>query len=172
MGEKVSFAAYARHRGVSAVAVTVAVGCGRITSEVDPATGKDVLDIERADAEWDANTDHQKRINAEGPGESSKRTIAAAAGLPSLTESRARRESIKAKIDQLDLDEKEGRLVEKEAVKRDAYKTARVIRDAFILLPDRVSAEFASETEQFKIHERLSAEIRQIMEGLKFDEGE
>lgn len=66
MGRKVSFAEYARHRGVSNPAVTYAVRDGRIPVETDPATGRRVIDVELADSEWDANTRADMRDRAAG----------------------------------------------------------------------------------------------------------
>lgn len=52
----VSIRAYARHRGVSHVAVIKAIKEGRITPEPDGT-----IDPEKADAEWEANTVQPKR---------------------------------------------------------------------------------------------------------------
>jgi hypothetical protein len=63
MGRKVSFAEYARHRGCSRPAVTYAIQDGRIHSEIDPASGKKVIDLEQADIDWKQNTDPLVRGN-------------------------------------------------------------------------------------------------------------
>jgi hypothetical protein len=57
-----SFSEYARHRGVSRMAVTYAVRDGRISTTTDHA-GKRCIESEVADAEWAKNTAHDKRRN-------------------------------------------------------------------------------------------------------------
>jgi hypothetical protein len=52
MATPISIRAYGRHRGVSDAAVRKAIKTGRITPEPD---GK--IDPDKADAEWETNTD-------------------------------------------------------------------------------------------------------------------
>ena len=51
-----SIRAYARHRGVSDTAIHKAIKTGRITPESDGT-----IDPDKADAQWEANTDPSKR---------------------------------------------------------------------------------------------------------------
>lgn len=53
-----------------------------------------------------------------------------------------------------------GELVAIEEVKREAFNTARVVRNNLLNIPDRVSALLASMNEAEKIHEKLSEEIK------------
>lgn len=57
---KVGIRAYARHRGVSQKAVQQAMETGRISFDVDQSGAK-LIDPERADHEWDLNTDIAKK---------------------------------------------------------------------------------------------------------------
>jgi hypothetical protein len=59
-----------------------------------------------------------------------------------------------------------GELVSMEEVKRDAFNTARVVRNNLLNIPDRVSALLASMNEAEKIHEKLTKEIRTALEEL------
>jgi hypothetical protein len=52
----VSIRAYARHRGIADNAVRKAIKAGRIIPESDGS-----IDVAKADAAWEANTDHTKR---------------------------------------------------------------------------------------------------------------
>jgi hypothetical protein len=52
-------------------------------------------------------------------------------------------------------------------VKRESFRTARQVRDSLLNLPDRLAAELAAETNQFKVHQRLVKEIRRALEELK-----
>lgn len=76
MAEKLSFTAYARHRGVTPATVTKAVASGRISTERDPRSGRRVIDPEVADREWEERTDrakqegskaHQRQRRGDGP---------------------------------------------------------------------------------------------------------
>lgn len=59
-----------------------------------------------------------------------------------------------------------GELVSVEEVKREAFNTARVVRNNLLNIPDRVSALLASISEAEKIHEKLSEEIKIALESL------
>lgn len=56
-----SFRQYAKHRGVSAEAVSKAVRSGRISTIPGPKPGQRLIDPDIADREWAANTEHGKR---------------------------------------------------------------------------------------------------------------
>ncbi|MBV0900103.1 MAG: hypothetical protein KTV77_05280 [Wolbachia endosymbiont of Fragariocoptes setiger] len=59
-----------------------------------------------------------------------------------------------------------GELVRVEEVKRDAFNTARVVRNNLLNIPDRVSALLASMSDAERIHETLAEEIRAALEEL------
>lgn len=83
-----------------------------------------------------------------------------------LARNRAVREAYEARLKKLDWEQKSGLLVEADAVKSEAFKMARSVRDAMLNIPDRLAAEIAAETDQFKVHQRLEEEIRKALEGL------
>ncbi|MCM2332754.1 MAG: DUF1441 family protein [Anaeromyxobacteraceae bacterium] len=98
--------AYAKHRGCDHKAVTAAIKIGRLTKSVKRSKGgRYAIDPRRADAEWDAAT-YADRVPLTGP-------TAPAAGEenPSLMEARARLETAKAALAELDLGERRGELV-------------------------------------------------------------
>lgn len=55
-----------------------------------------------------------------------------------------------------------GKLVEADGVEREAFNQARLLRDAFLNIPDRVSASLAVETDPIVIHQILMTEIRNV----------
>jgi phage terminase Nu1 subunit (DNA packaging protein) len=73
------------------------------------------------------------------------------------------------RLAELELEQREGKLVEADVVQREAFKAARQVRDALLNLPDRVAGVLAAETNQFKVHQMLTKEIRRALEDLKFD---
>lgn len=86
--------------------------------------------------------------------------------IPSFNESRAKSEHFRAELARLDLEQKEEKLCEVEKVKREAFSMARSVRDALNNIPDRVSNQFAAETDPVVIHQALSEELRKALERL------
>ena len=171
-----SFRQYAKHRGVSAEAVSKAVQKGRITT-VTTEDGKRLIDPARADAEWAANTQSTKRqipTKAEREDGKTRPEHYAEANEgdqsprgPSYAQSRAIREAYAARLAKLEFEEKSGRLISVDRVKVEAFKTARTVRDSILNIPDRIAAELASYgNDPAKIHERLTQELVLALEEL------
>lgn len=162
---------YAKHRGCSPQAVFDAIEKGRLDKSVErKPSGRYLVDVELADAEWSANTDtgtgsaaHAKNRPAEPnepaePGETM-----------TYAEARAQHERFKARLAELELETRESKLVNADDVKRESFKAARQVRDAMLNIPDRVAGELAAESNQFKVHQRLVKEIRRALEELKLE---
>ena len=151
-----SIAAYARHRGVSHVAVLKAIKSGRIQKEVDGT-----IDPIKADAAWKRNTNiAQQRVavNVEDSGDT-KTTLSG----PSFAQSRAIREAYNARLAKLDFEERSGSLVKIDSVKVTWFDILRVLRDRALSLPDRLSPSLAGESDPKKIRDLLDQELRQIL---------
>lgn len=165
---------YARHRGVSAQAVSKAVARKRISVVYD-AKGNRKIDPRVADIEWDRNSDESKfrsaGVDNRTPAE--ELDVPPASIPPSdkvgdaMRGSRAVRESYNAKLAKLEFEEKSGKLVGVSEVQREAFKLARAVRDSVMNLPDRLAPELAAETNIFKVHARLSEELRKCLESLQ-----
>src|SRR3954471_10646635 len=105
-----SFAQYARHRGVSKAAVTYAIRDGRI-SVVTDGSGKRYIESDVADREWTQNTQHEMRrktiVEPEAaPSPPSEEPGAAEGqvpkGVPPYAQSRALKEAFLARLAKLD----------------------------------------------------------------------
>lgn len=172
---KISANAYAKHRAVSLQAVLKAIREGRLpTSAVQRKSGRWDIDPEVADIEWQQNTDSGQGAPAHAKNRQDQPAPAGDAepedGEPiTYAQARAQHERFKARLAQLELEQREGKLVEADAVKRESFRTARLVRDALLNLPDRIAAELANETNQFKVHQRLVSEIRRALEDLKIE---
>lgn len=170
----ITVAEYARQKGVSHEAVRKAVKVGRLSrSVVFDAKGKPRLDPALADQEWAANTDNsQQRVPAVAPSRQPEPEAQAAPEQRTGTFQQARtlREAYMARLAKLEYEEKSGKLVQADAVKNEAFKTARMVRDNLLNIPDRVAGELAAESNQFKIHQRLTLEIRRALEDLRVAE--
>ena len=147
-----SIRAYARHRGVSHVAVKKAIDSGRITPEADGT-----LDPQRADAEWAKNTEapragtRARPVRATVPQET---TASAPAGdthtaLPtggaSLLQARTVNEVVKAQTNKVRLAQLKGELVDRSQAITHVFKLARAEREAWINWPNRITPILAAE---------------------------
>lgn len=72
----------------------------------------------------------------------------------------------KGKILKLERAEKEQSLISADKVQETLFRKGRVIRDAFLNLPDRVSSIIATMQDAGEIHILLTKEIRAILEEL------
>ena len=168
---KLSVTEYAKSRGKSQPSVSEAIRQGRLQKclTVKPS-GRYEIDPELADQEWAANTDvltggaaHlSKRSKATDPPTEPGETL-------TYAEARAQHERFKSRLAELELATIEGKLVNSDEVKRESFRTARQVRDSLLNLPDRLAAELAAETNQFKVHQRLVKEIRRALEELKLE---
>lgn len=66
----------------------------------------------------------------------------------------------------LELKQRRGELVAREAIEKEWFRVARTTRDNLFNLPDRVAAQCASMREQSNVHALLMTEIRQCVESL------
>ena len=174
-----SIRAYARHRGVSHVAVKKAIDIGRITALPDGT-----IDPAAADAQWAQNTlQPRKAATAESANTSKARAEPAAtgktqpppreapdAGVPplstggtSLLQARTVNEVLKAKLKQVELAEKKEELVDRAKAVAQVFKLARIERDAWLNWPARISGQMASQLgiDPHTMHVTLEAAVRE-----------
>ena len=165
-----SIRAYARHRGVSHVAVKKAIDSGRITPEADGT-----IDPDKADRDWARNSEPPK----EGTGAKAAKVRVSddpapnlAAGLPaggtSLLQARTVNEVVKAQTNKVRLARLKGELVDRNQAIAHVFKLARTERDAWLNWPARVSAQMASQlgVDAHTLHVALEAAVRQHLQEL------
>ncbi len=152
-------AAYARHRGVTPEAVRYAIRNGHLKGALVYKTegGPPYVDPSIGDVEW--KTKNRAGADLQQTDETD-----------SLATSRARKEKADAELAELKLDKEKGKLIEAEAVREEAFKVARVVRDTMLNIPDRIASELVGEVDSFKIHKKLTEEIRKALENLSFEE--
>ena len=171
-----SIRAYARHRGVSHVAVKKAIDSGRITPEPDGT-----IEPNRADLEWARNTVSARKaapINAtpaavETPRARPQETPepvapALSAGGASLLQARTVNEVVKAQTNKVRLAQLKGELVDRAQAVAHVFKLARAERDAWLNWPARVSAQIAAGlgVEPHALHVALDAAVREQLQDL------
>jgi len=147
-----SIRAYARHRGVSHVAVRKAIESGRITPNADGT-----IDPQRADAEWAKNTvsprsgTRARPIRATVPQETAASAPAGDAhtalptGGASLLQARTVNEVVKAQTNKLRLAKLKGELVDRSQAIAHVFRLARAEREAWINWPNRITPILAAE---------------------------
>lgn len=180
-----SIRAYARHRGVSHVAVKKAIDTERITPLPDGT-----IDPVAADAQWAANTTPTRRSVA-GEARNVPQAPAAAREIPqasarvvretaepptpalstggtSLLQARTVNEVVKAQTNKVRLARLKGELVDRSQAVAHVFKLARAERDAWLNWPARISAQMAAGlgVDPHVLHVALDAAVRQQLQDL------
>jgi hypothetical protein len=145
-----SIRAYARHRGVSHVAVLRAAKSGRVPLEPDGT-----IDPAKADAAWARTTDpsRAKPVGLKPVAEAavgSVRETLKEQGLPAsgnvtFVQARTAHEIAKAHLARLRLQRMKGELVDRARATALVFRLAREERDAWVNWPARVAALMAAE---------------------------
>ena len=164
-----SIRAYARHRGVSHVAVKKAIDTGRITPEADGT-----IEPNRADLEWPQNTVAARKPVAAKTASPAAEPIRPAsapvepvapplsAGGTSLLQARTVNEVVKAQTNKVRLAQLKGDLVDRSQAIAHVFRLARTERDAWLNWPARISAEMAAklEVDAHELHVALESAVR------------
>lgn len=180
-----TLAEYAKHRGVDDSAISRAIQFKRITRNADGW-----IDSEQADKDWEANTSRGRSAAGKRNGKLSQalkkkrpeRTAeqiaeaAAVAATPVVydtatnieifTNARADRERAQASLVQLDLDERNGKLIDRAKVIAAASSSHRILRDAILSIPDRIASQLAAESDTVATHRMLEDELRAVLDHL------
>lgn len=180
-----SIRAYARHRGVSHVAVKKAIDTGRISQLPDGT-----IDPVVADAQWAANTTPTRRsataevretpqvsaVTREIPQAPARPqrdtpeppTPALSSGGTSLLQARTVNEVVKAQTNKVRLARLKGELVDRSQAVAHVFKLARAERDAWLNWPARISSQMAAGlgVDPHALHVALDAAVRQQLQDL------
>lgn len=177
-----SIRAYARHRGVSHVAVKKAIDTGRITALPDGT-----IDPDTADAQWAQNTLQPRKTSAPEPKPATsarpERTASAppppreppevttpplSAGGTSLLQARTVNEVLKAQLNKVELAHRKKELVDRSQAVAHVFKLARIERDAWLNWPARISAQMAAKlgVDPHTMHIALEAAVREHLQEL------
>ena len=166
-----SIRAYARHRGVSHVAVKKAIDTGRIHQLSDGT-----IDPDRADQEWAKNTltsskktpdkaskPAQKTSAARSKPQDSSETLTTTTTSTSLLQARTANEVVKAQTNKVRLAQLKGELVDRSQAVAHVFKLARAERDAWLNWPARVSSQIAAElgVDSHQLHVILESAVRE-----------
>jgi phage terminase Nu1 subunit (DNA packaging protein) len=160
MPPRLSARAYAKHRRCDHKAVTQAIAIGRLTKSVKRlAGGKYSIDPKRADLEWEAST-YADRVPLTGP--TAPRGLAGEP--PDLKEARARLETAKAQLAEMDLAERRGELVLAREVEARLVGVFSSCKTKLLGVPSRVRQQDPGLTKPQV--ELIEATIREALEEL------
>lgn len=176
MGTKGNASEYAKHRGVSAALITKAVKIGRIKPWGYKGK-RAVFDFDQCDADWDKNRDPSNRgydtakvievTEVIGPNDRSvDGQTAGDEPEMSFNQARTLRERYQAQLARLEYEEKSGKLVDSETIRRQYFKQARNARDNLLNIPDRLAPMLAGRTELHEIRMLILEELHKVCEGL------
>lgn len=90
----------------------------------------------------------------------------AASNNPAIAKSQAKKEEFRAKLVELEYEERVGTLVRKDEVEKEMFQIGRLVRDAVLNVPSRLAGIIAAESDQRKVHDLLERELRQALEAL------
>jgi hypothetical protein len=161
----ISIRAYARMRGCAKSAVEKAIKTKRITPLPDGT-----IDPERANQEWAKNTfaghTHNRAQAAPAPRSSSALPPEPGpSGDPVAAYLRARAvsETFKAKVSQLEYEERAGKLIPAARAAEYAAMFSSVVKDALTAMPDRLSPMLAALDNEKAVHRMLTAEVTAVL---------
>ena len=89
---------------------------------------------------------------------------------PAIAKSQGKKEEFRAKLVELEYQERVGTLVRKEEVEKEAYRVGRLVRDAVLNVPSRLAGILAAENDQRRVHDLLEKELRQVIEVLAIED--
>jgi len=165
----ISKSEYARHRGCQPGAVTAAISTGRITTVVKD--GKELIDPEVADIQWERNTRTQKRNGRAGqpaqqsdlmtpttPTDEQAEVRSEQAARYDVQEARAKRETHEANLAMMREQKEAGQLLERERVMKAAVDAGAQLRASLERLPT-LSLELAAMQDPAQINQRLTQAV-------------
>ena len=146
----IKLADYAQQVGVVPQAVRKAIAEGRIKEGATRQGRSWLIDPEVADREWHKNTAPQYR-QSEAIKAGRQRQMAGAADAPSggepkvptVAQGQAIKTAYQAKLLQLEFEERSGKLVSVEDVKRQQFEAGRRVRDAVLRIGPQMIGEIA-----------------------------
>lgn len=150
----IKLAEYAAQLGVVPQAVRKAIAEGRLKDGATREGRAWLINPEIANREWGSNTMPQRRHSAETKAGRQRQLAAAAAAasgappppaanIPSMAQGQAIKVAYQAKLLQLEFEEKSGKLVSAEEMKRLRFDSGRQVRDAVLRIGPQMIGEIA-----------------------------
>ena len=166
---------YAKRKGVTRQAVMKAIRAGRLEDSVAKTdSGRYRIEPELADREWQEWTDPSQVREVKGGGRPPR--TASLFDDEALREQRttharasAERVSIDAALKRLELEERQGLLVDRQAVTRIGFAIGRDTRERILAIPDRLAAVLHAAGSVREVHHLLTSELAHALERISDD---
>ena len=168
MAELISQSEYARRKDVSRQYINRLVQQGKIPTDESKRIDPDIADTVLAQL-----ADPARRLNGNADDENEPVPVddydEENAGSPSVNghtsfaKFRSAREAYQAKLAQLDYKEREGKLVKKDEVEREAFDISRQLRDRFLSIPQEVAGTLVGMTDEKEIAKFVRSKIRDAL---------
>lgn len=155
----ISLRKYAAHRGVSLAAVQKAIQSGRIRREKNGS-----IDPVRADADWQNNT--RASTSRLAIPSALNDVIGEAESTSDFQKARTMRLFYEMKLTQLELGVREGRLLDSRELDKVTFNRARRLRDRLLMIPRRIAAQIAAETDRNVIKNILQESFADALEDI------
>lgn len=147
----VSAEQFAARLGVTGRGVRKAIAEGRLVNSVRKDGRSWMVDDEAAEAEWNRNTSPslqrgkvaQRRQQQEMAASSSEDSLPASGGAISQAKAMAIRTGYQAKLLALEFEERSGKLVSVEEMRRQRFESGRQVRDAVLRIGPQMIGEIA-----------------------------
>lgn len=152
---------YARHRGTTGNAVSLAKGKGWLVLYADGS-----INALESDILWDNSRNPNARNATHSPPNPMDKIVQQATGQEpetakgALTRSKATHEDLKARKTELQVEQMEGALISRAHAELVVFSVLRVARDAALDIPARVRDDCAGMTDALAIGKLLTQEIR------------
>jgi hypothetical protein len=168
--EWTTIAGFAKILGVNPKTVYYAISSGRIEGAVKVLpNGYKHIHIRNAKALWKKNTkaNNMSILNKDNALDDDLPEDLPESDEVSLHEAKRRRELAMAQIAEIELAEKEGKLVSIEEIRKAGFEAARITRDSLINIPNRIADELVSLTDRDAVHSLLTNQIYEALASLE-----
>lgn len=144
----IKLAEYAAQLGVVPQAVRKAIGDGRIKEGATREGRGWLIDPEVANREWGSNTMPQRRHSAAAKAGRQRQMAGDGGGgppanIPSMAQGQAIKTAYQAKLLQLEFEERSGKLVSADEMRRQRFDSGRQVRDAVLRIGPQMIGEIA-----------------------------
>lgn len=156
--------------GVDKKAVLYAISSGRIADAVKRLpNGFRQIHVENGKALWKKNTkpNNMSILNKRGINLDGSTSELPEDDETSLMAAKRRREFALAEIAEIELAERQGKLINIDVVRKVGFEATRIARDALINIPNRIADELAGMNTRDAVYELLSKEIFEALSSLE-----
>ncbi|MGB1271612.1 MAG: hypothetical protein ACPG5T_06030 [Endozoicomonas sp.] len=149
---------FAKRQGWSRQYVGKLVKSGKlklVNGKIDPEQALAVIKAQSEPSTELRTHPHTERILPSAPTDSRQAV--------DFVTARTMREAFKAKMAKMEYEEKAGKLTDASRVKEEAFRAGRIVRDALLGIPDRLSDVLAAEDDPAQVRKLLLDELDNIL---------